>query len=80
MVLEIGARSKPQCFDTLSPFASLKVPIRHKPLCFRLFPALSTSFHIPDNIAAETHRERRLVGWQGLEPWTNALKGHCSTD
>jgi hypothetical protein len=24
--------------------------------------------------------ERRLVGWQGLEPWTNALKGHCSTD
>jgi diacylglycerol kinase family enzyme len=22
----------------------------------------------------------RLVGWQGLEPWTNALKGHCSTD
>ena len=24
--------------------------------------------------------ERRLVGWQGLEPWTNALKGHCSTN
>ena len=21
-----------------------------------------------------------MVGWQGLEPWTNALKGHCSTD
>lgn len=22
----------------------------------------------------------KLVGWQGLEPWTNALKGHCSTN
>ncbi len=22
----------------------------------------------------------RMVGWQGLEPWTNALKGHCSTN
>ena len=22
----------------------------------------------------------QLVGWQGLEPWTNALKGHCSTN
>ena len=21
-----------------------------------------------------------VVGWQGLEPWTNALKGHCSTN
>ncbi len=21
-----------------------------------------------------------MVGWQGLEPWTNALKGHCSTN
>ena len=22
----------------------------------------------------------KMVGWQGLEPWTNALKGHCSTN
>jgi hypothetical protein len=22
----------------------------------------------------------KVVGWQGLEPWTNALKGHCSTN
>ena len=22
----------------------------------------------------------KLVGWRGLEPRTNALKGHCSTD
>lgn len=24
--------------------------------------------------------ETEVVGWQGLEPWTNALKGHCSTN
>jgi len=24
--------------------------------------------------------DSRVVGWQGLEPWTNALKGHCSTN
>ncbi len=39
--------------------------------------------------AAETHRTLEniwiplnceVVGWQGLEPWTNALKGHCSTN
>jgi hypothetical protein len=23
---------------------------------------------------------KKVVGWQGLEPWTNALKGHCSTN
>ena len=23
--------------------------------------------------------ERALVGWQGFEPWTNGLKGRCST-
>jgi len=23
---------------------------------------------------------RLMVGWQGLDPWTNALKGHCSTN
>jgi hypothetical protein len=23
---------------------------------------------------------QKMVGWQGLEPWTNALKGHCSTN
>jgi hypothetical protein len=22
----------------------------------------------------------KMVGWVGLEPTTNALKGHCSTD
>ena len=22
----------------------------------------------------------RMVGWAGLEPATNALKGHCSTN
>jgi hypothetical protein len=29
------------------------------------------------------HREMldsKVVGWVGLEPTTNALKGHCSTD
>ena len=26
------------------------------------------------------HDEIEMVGWQGLEPWTNALKGHCSTN
>ena len=30
--------------------------------------------------ALRCRSERRLVGWQGLEPWTNALKGHCSTN
>ena len=24
--------------------------------------------------------DSKVVGWQGLEPWTNALKGHCSTN
>ena len=24
--------------------------------------------------------DTEVVGWQGLEPWTNALKGHCSTN
>ena len=23
---------------------------------------------------------QEVVGWQGFEPWTNALKGHCSTN
>ncbi len=22
---------------------------------------------------------RRMVGWQGVEPWTHGLKGRCST-
>lgn len=25
-------------------------------------------------------RLKKEVGWLGLEPRTNALKGHCSTD
>jgi len=24
--------------------------------------------------------DSKVVGWVGLEPTTNALKGHCSTD
>jgi len=24
--------------------------------------------------------EEEVVGWRGLEPRTNALKGHCSTN
>ena len=34
------------------------------------------------NWLAEPQRsgERRLVDWRGLEPRTNALKGHCSTN
>jgi hypothetical protein len=29
--------------------------------------------------AAQSKKCEEMVGWQGLEPWTNALKGHCST-
>jgi hypothetical protein len=29
---------------------------------------------------AFTAFKRRLVGWRGLEPRTNALKGQCSTN
>ena len=26
------------------------------------------------------YKGKGVVGWEGLEPSTNALKGHCSTD
>jgi site-specific DNA recombinase len=34
----------------------------------------------PWSLLPEFHSLSNLVGWQGLEPWTNALKGHCSTN
>jgi hypothetical protein len=30
--------------------------------------------------AGEKRFNGKLVGWRGLEPRTNALKGHCSTN
>ena len=32
------------------------------------------------NVPERTGTMGRMVGWEGLEPSTNALKGHCSTD
>ncbi len=34
----------------------------------------------PWSLLVENQSSSELVGWQGLEPWTNALKGHCSTN
>lgn len=25
-------------------------------------------------------KDLEVIGWQGLEPWTNGLKGRCSTN
>jgi hypothetical protein len=33
-----------------------------------------------ENQASWKEDFQKMVGWQGLEPWTNALKGHCSTN
>jgi site-specific DNA recombinase len=44
---------------------------RKKALCS---PAKPWSLLIENDFAGG------MVGWQGLEPWTNALKGHCSTN
>ncbi len=35
---------------------------------------------VPGNRTATFMKLEKMVGWQGLEPWTNALKGHCSTN
>ena len=32
------------------------------------------------HVVAQPGAQSEMVGWQGLEPWTNALKGHCSTN
>ena len=32
------------------------------------------------SLLVENSSSGGMVGWQGLEPWTNALKGHCSTN
>lgn len=34
----------------------------------------------PYSLLVEKSSSGGVVGWQGLEPWTNALKGHCSTN
>ena len=34
----------------------------------------------PWSLIPENRSLVEVVGWQGLEPWTNALKGHCSTN
>ncbi len=34
----------------------------------------------PWSLLVEKSSSGGMVGWQGLEPWTNALKGHCSTN
>ena len=34
----------------------------------------------PWSLLVENPPTGGMVGWQGLEPWTNALKGHCSTN
>ena len=34
----------------------------------------------PWSLLVEKSSNGEMVGWQGLEPWTNALKGHCSTN
>ena len=34
----------------------------------------------PWSLLVEKSQTGGMVGWQGLEPWTNALKGHCSTN
>jgi site-specific DNA recombinase len=34
----------------------------------------------PWSLLVEKSSTGGMVGWQGLEPWTNALKGHCSTN
>jgi hypothetical protein len=34
----------------------------------------------PWSLLLEQSLDGGMVGWQGLEPWTNALKGHCSTN
>jgi site-specific DNA recombinase len=34
----------------------------------------------PWSLLVENSSSGGMVGWQGLEPWTNALKGHCSTN
>ena len=34
----------------------------------------------PWSFLVEKENSGGMVGWQGLEPWTNALKGHCSTN
>ena len=34
----------------------------------------------PWSLLVECNQTGGLVGWEGLEPSTNALKGHCSTD
>ncbi len=33
----------------------------------------------PKSFFEEAYRVNWGVGWEGLEPSTNALKGHCST-
>jgi site-specific DNA recombinase len=34
----------------------------------------------PWSLLSENQSSREMVGWEGLEPSTNALKGHCSTN
>ena len=34
----------------------------------------------PWSLTPEKNVPGGMVGWQGLEPWTNALKGRCSTN
>ena len=49
-----------------------------KKICFyfRISPQRSHNSVKPEN----SSKTKKMVSWQGLEPWTTALKGRCSTD
>ena len=54
-----------------TPQNLIRVPVLMKPLCAGFGK---------NKIENCRQKPEKLVGWQGLEPWTNALKGHCSTN
>ena len=73
MPAAIRATRHPRAVTAFGTFEEIRAA--HKPFA-ELRPACSA---LRDS-ARQPRKLSGLVGWQGLEPWTNALKGHCSTN